>query len=139
MRLRRAQMRGTSARLGVLAVLEQTTGPKTHLEVYDLLAHTGLDRATVYRNLVTFVEHGFATRTDLGDHVWRFELLDEGGHEGPRHAHFVCTDCGEVSCMREVAVEMLSPPIRIGAPGKVSEVLFKGVCVKCDNETSLLG
>jgi Fur family ferric uptake transcriptional regulator len=138
-RLRLAQLRGTSARLGVLAVLEQTSGPKTHLEVYELLAHTGLDRATVYRNLVTLAEQGFASRTDLGDHVWRFELLDEGGHEGPRHAHYVCTDCGEVSCMKEVEVEMVSPPSRPGAPGKVSEILFKGVCDKCDNEPSVLG
>lgn len=136
-RLREAQLRGTSARLAVLAVLEQAGGPKTHLEVFELLSHLGLDRATVYRNLVTLSDEGFASRTDLGDHVWRFELLQESGHEGARHAHYVCTDCGEVSCMKEVEVETVSPPVRTGAPGKVTEILFKGVCDKCDNEPSV--
>jgi hypothetical protein len=41
--------------------------------------------------------------------------------------------------MKEVEVEMISPPTRPGAPGKVSEILFKGVCNKCDNEPSVLG
>ena len=138
-RLHDAQLRGTSARLAVLAVLEAAKGPKTHLEVFETLAHMGLDRATVYRNLVALAEAGFASRTDLGDHVWRFELLEEAGHEGARHAHYVCTDCGVVSCMKEVEVEAVSPPTRSGAPGKVTEILFKGVCDKCDNEPSVLG
>lgn len=138
-RLREAQLRGTSARLAVLAVLEQAVGPKTHLEVFELLVHLGLDRATVYRNLVALADAGFASRTDLGDHVWRFELLQQGGHEGGRHAHYVCTDCGEVSCMKEVEVEAVSPPTRVAAPGKVTEVLFKGVCDKCDNEPEVIG
>ena len=138
-RLRTARLRGTAARLAVLAVLEQAGGPKTHLEVFEALSHLGLDRATVYRNLVTLSDEGFASRTDLGDHVWRFELLSESGHEGPRHAHYVCTDCGEVSCMKEVEVEAVAPPAHPGAPGKVTEILFKGVCDKCDSEPSMLG
>jgi hypothetical protein len=41
--------------------------------------------------------------------------------------------------MKEVEVESVSPPARPGAPGKVTEILFKGVCNKCDNEPSVLG
>ena len=133
--------RNTRQRSAIRDAIAQADRPLLPQEVLEAAQHDvpGLGIATVYRNLVTLAEQGFASRTDLGDHVWRFELLDEGGHEGPRHAHYVCTDCGEVSCMKEVEVEMVSPATRPGAPGKVSEILFKGVCDKCDNEPSVLG
>ena len=100
-RIRGAGLRCTRARVAVLGQLLRATGPLTHAEMADELADEGYDRATIYRNLTELTEAQLATRVDLGDHVWRFELKRhhaEGGL-GEDHPHCVCTSCGEVSCL----------------------------------------
>jgi Fur family ferric uptake transcriptional regulator len=118
----------------VLRALHGVPGPRTHGEVCDSVAEDGLDRATVYRNLMALADAGIVTRTDLGDHVWRFELIPDGGGSAPRHPHYVCVDCGEVSCLPEMPVTF-STAAAAGAPGRVAEVLLRGVCDKCDDAT----
>ena len=51
----------------------------------------GIDKATAFRNLNDMTDAGLLRRTELGDHVWRFELRRQdgaGGHEesGTPHA-----------------------------------------------------
>ena len=104
-RLREAGLRATGPRLEVLAALEAQQGAVTHGDLADRLADQGIDRATVYRNLTDLTEAGILRRTDLGDHVWRFELIaGEGAHEAALHPHFICGECGTVSCMPDVEV-----------------------------------
>jgi len=147
-RIREAGLRCTTARVAVLKHLDTATGPLTHAEVSDALAHLGYDRATIYRNLTELTEAALAMRVELGDHVWRFESNHAGGHRhaGKDHAHFLCTTCGEVSCLDDVEVA-ITP--RLGAKpaakklggrdphaarhtiGRVTEVLLKGRCGEC--------
>ena len=47
------------------------------------------------------------SRIDLGDHVWRFELKGKDGGHADAHPHFVCTDCGTVSCLTDVDVRIV--------------------------------
>lgn len=107
--LHEAGLRATPARMAVLRALQQAAAPLTHSEVVARLHGGAWDPATVFRNLVTLVEAGFLRRTDVGDHVWRFELLsdeqqaDAGAHE---HAHFLCTECGEVTCMPQLELAL---------------------------------
>lgn len=99
-------LRCTAARLAVLQHLMAATGPETHAEVSQALASTGYDRATIYRNLTELTDVGLVSRIELGDHVWRFEVR-RVGRDGKRaldHPHFVCTSCGEVSCLDDVNV-----------------------------------
>ena len=106
--LRGAGLRGTGARIAVLRWLSRSTAPVSHAELFEALAEEGFDRATLYRNLVDLAEAGIVRRTDLGDHVWRYELRSsEDGHV-IEHPHFVCTDCGEVACLPGVAVKITS-------------------------------
>jgi Fur family ferric uptake transcriptional regulator len=140
-RIRGAGMRCTPARVAVLHHLETAPGPLTHAEVSESLHHLGFDRATIYRNLTELTEAGLASRVELGDHVWRFEAKRAGGgHKGDDHPHFVCTTCGEVSCLDDVVVAITprpgvgkrakrEPGGRIGA---VTEILLKGRCEQCD-------
>ncbi len=105
----------------------------THGEIAEKLAAAGYDRATVYRNLVDLVRTGLVMRADLGDHVWRFELVRaEGKAHATEHPHFLCTDCGDVSCLPDDAVRIV--PTR-GAPRAVGkhdvEVQLKGLCDSC--------
>ena len=88
------------------------------------------------------------TRVELGDHVWRFELkgVAADGTGQAHHPHFVCTECGGVSCLDGMEVA-ITPRPRAAAKGRkpagaksepghnrigsVSEVLLKGRCEDC--------
>ncbi|MFM7291013.1 MAG: Fur family transcriptional regulator [Planctomycetia bacterium] len=153
--VRGAGLRCTSARIAVLEHMLAASGPKTHAEVSEALDHRGFDRATIYRNLTELTEAKLVTRVDLGDHVWRFEVKrhEHGSGHGGDHPHFVCTSCGEVSCLDDVNVAITprpgaeKPPAEGHAPGKksgrkpagkrqgipaVTEVLLKGTCENCE-------
>ncbi|MCL2448625.1 MAG: transcriptional repressor [Polyangiaceae bacterium] len=128
-----AGLRRTAPRIAVLQRLEQAPAPLSHGEIVDELGASGFDRATVYRNLVDLVEAGMVTRTDVGDHVWRFELVrDNRSAHTADHPHFLCVDCGDVSCLPGDAVRIA--PSR-GVPRAVGrdevEVQIKGRCDTC--------
>ncbi len=130
-RIREAGLRCTAARFTVLRHLNETTTPVTHAEVSEALAAHGFDRATVYRNLTELTEARVLSRVDLGDHTWRFELRGAADHPND-HPHFVCVDCGEVSCLDDVSVTVKPPRGTRGkAFGKITEVLLKGHCRAC--------
>ena len=151
--IREAGLRCTVARLAVLEHMLAAPGPQTHAEVSAALDHRGFDRATIYRNLTELTEARLVTRVDLGDHVWRFEARRQGTasdpHQGGDHPHFVCTSCGEVSCLDDVNVAITprpggeraggNPARRPGGvqrPGlpSVTEVVLKGTCGNCGEE-----
>jgi Fur family transcriptional regulator, ferric uptake regulator len=131
--LREAGLRATTARVAVLRVLFDEKVPLSHGDVYERVAEQGFDRATVYRNLVDLAEAGLVSRADLGDHVWRFELLDDEGHASEAHPHFVCTDCGTVSCL---PTESVAVRVTRGSPKSLRrrgafEVNINGLCDAC--------
>ena len=150
-RVREAGMRCTAARLAVMQHLDAALGPRTHAEVSEALSDRGFDRTTIYRNLTELTEARLVTRVELGDHVWRFEVKRRGLHGGAAedHPHFVCTTCGEVSCLDDVRVAITPHPRQRPADDarrkktrsraadhtvgihSVTEVLLKGRCGDC--------
>ena len=77
-------------------------------------------------------EVGLLSRVDLGDHVWRFELRGDAQKHEDDHPHFLCTECGEVSCLSGVTVSIKpTRGAKRSALGKVTEVLLKGRCNHC--------
>jgi Fur family ferric uptake transcriptional regulator len=80
----------------------------SHPELFEALAREGFDRVTLYRNLVDLAEAGLVRRTDHGDHVWRYELKGSDDGHDDAHPHFVCTDCGEVACLPDVAIKIVT-------------------------------
>src|SRR5215831_14410873 len=93
-------LRATPSRLAVLELLRTSDSPMSHGDVADRLSSASWDRATIYRNLTDLAEAGLVRRKDLGDHIWRFEAVDnERDHE---HPHFVCAECGIVECLPEI-------------------------------------
>ena len=115
--IRGAGLRCTAARLAVMQHLLGSLGPETHAEVSEALADKGFDRATIYRNLTELTDAGLVSRVELGDHVWRFEVRRhaKAGMKGEDHPHFLCTSCGEVSCLDDVNVAITPKP---GASGR---------------------
>jgi Fur family ferric uptake transcriptional regulator len=136
-RLREAGLRATAPRMAVFECMMAAQGPLTHADVCERLSEAGFDRATVYRNLADLTDAGLLRRSDLGDHLWRFELKTADAHHddhgaGEVHPHFVCTECGAVACLPDGAVTIAAVK---GAPrslraGKV-DIQVRGACNEC--------
>ena len=131
--LRRVGLRATGPRIAVLSLLTGAKSAVTHGELAENLAARGIDRATVYRNLVDLTEAGLARRSDMGDHVWRFELLaGREEHEDVAHAHFLCSGCGVVACLPDDAVTIATAR---GLPRAVKrkqiQIEVRGLCDAC--------
>lgn len=123
-------LRMTGARMAVMRWLQGATTPATHADVAADLVPLGFDKATVYRNLTDLAEAGLVTRTELGDHVWRFEIRDPSHAGGELHPHFVCIDCGSVSCVHDDKI-LKDTRKALTKLGQVMEILLRGHCTAC--------
>lgn len=120
-------IRVTEQRMLILRELAKLRIPTSHPELTERVAGDGLDRATIYRNLLSLTEAGLLVKTQLGDNVWRFELPNMKSTEHGTHPHFVCNDCGDVACLPESAVALRGKAIR----NRVAEVQLRGRCIAC--------
>jgi Fur family ferric uptake transcriptional regulator len=130
MAVRAKGLRATPSRLAVLELLRSTDTPMSHGDVADRLATQAWDRATIYRNLTDLAEVGLVRRTDIGDHVWRFEALTDE-HEAAAHPHFVCTECGIVECMPEIELAIRRAKAPRAVKQRQVEVSVRGLCDAC--------
>lgn len=131
--LRQAGLRSTAPRVAVLEHLLAAATPESHADIVDALQSQGFDRATLYRNLMDLTEAGLVTRSDLGDHVWRFEVRRPGDEHAALHPHFVCTDCGTVACLPGGSVRIVTGSgVPRSAVGRKVEVQVKGRCDRCE-------
>ena len=128
--LRDRGFRATPARIAVLQELRKAKSPLTHAELAETLVPLGFDKATVFRNLSDLTDAGLTSRTELGDHVWRFEALDPLNPDGDKHPHFVCVQCGDVRCLGDMTFTANSRK-RAKVIGRITEILIKGHCDKC--------
>jgi len=127
-------MRATAPRIAVLVTLHEEQGPMTHEQVMDSLPSGAFGKATVWRILSDLAESGLLRRMDLGDRVWRYELLDACRSATDDHPHFLCEACSEVSCL---------PPLEVRArDGVLPDVLrnaefhlrVTGRCARCTGD-----
>lgn len=127
-----AGLRMTGARMAVMRWLREAKKPATHADVAEDLVPLGFDKATVYRNLTDLAEAGLVSRTELGDHVWRFEIRDPAHEGGELHPHFVCVDCGSVSCVHDDKI-LKDTRKALNKVGQVMEILLRGHCSACQS------
>jgi Fur family transcriptional regulator, ferric uptake regulator len=129
--LRAAGLRSTTSRVAVLQHVASAGKPLSHADVADVLVPQGFDKSTLYRCLVELADAGLLGRLDAGDHAWRFELRGEP-HTTGEHPHFVCVDCGKVTCLPNVDVKITPPRgSKASSLGNVTEVFLKGHCREC--------
>ncbi|MEM1226835.1 MAG: transcriptional repressor [Planctomycetota bacterium] len=128
--IRAAGLRATPARLATLRMLREAVSPLSHAEVAEQLSESGVDKATAFRNLNDMTEAGLLRRTELGDHVYRFEEVRAGDGDEDAHPHFLCTVCGTVSCMDNVRLTAGSQRAS-EAVGEITEILLRGRCNDC--------
>lgn len=129
--IREGGLRATPSRIAVLGLLHDLARPVSHGEVAEQLADQAWDRATLYRNLIDMSDAGLLRRSDMGDHVWRFEVT-KSDHPADEHPHFVCTECGTVECLPEIELKLQQ---RKRAPRALRkreiEVHVRGRCDEC--------
>jgi Fur family ferric uptake transcriptional regulator len=130
--IRGCGLRATPARIATLRLLRLSTTPLTHAEVSEQLSSHGIDKATTFRNLNDLADCGLVRRGELGDHVYRFEAIDETEADDAGHPHFLCVDCGTVSCLQEVRLTAGSLR-RSATVGEVTEIVLRGHCNRCSN------
>ena len=128
--IRQSGLRCTSSRTTVLQRLIESAAPMSHAELSEELVPQGLDQTTIYRNLTDLTDNDLVNRLDLGDHIWRFEFRGTTENDD-EHPHFMCTDCGDISCLTTVKLtfgdnERSSPSV-----GEVDAIFLKGRCTEC--------
>ena len=128
--VRNAGLRATPSRIAVLRLLRAAGSPVSHSEVVAELASQAWDPATIYRNLTDLSDVGLARRTDVGDHVWRYEAIT-GGHQASAHPHFVCTECGSVECLPDLDYVVTRAKTPRAVRLKRVEVQLRGQCDAC--------
>jgi Fur family transcriptional regulator, ferric uptake regulator len=129
--VRASGLRATPSRLAVLELVRGSDAPVSHGDVADRLASQAWDRATIYRNLIDLAEVGLLRRTDVGDHVWRFEARSVGEDHDGSHPHFVCTECGTVECLPEIELTMRRAKVPRAVRQRQIEVHVRGLCDAC--------
>ncbi len=114
----------------ILTCLQQTTAHPCAEWVYAQLKPEipDLSLGTVYRNLALFKEQGLVMSLGAVQGVERFD-----GNTAP-HVHFICTDCGKVQDLFDIAVpEALCEQAAQSSGGAVSgcHLAFTGACQEC--------
>lgn len=131
--LRAAKLRSTTSRVAVLQHVAAAGQPVSHAEVAEALVPQGFDKSTLYRCLVELADAQLLNRLDAGDHAWRFELRGGDSHSPGEHPHFVCVDCGKVTCLPDVDVKISrTKGAKSSAVGSVTEIFLKGHCAECE-------
>lgn len=127
--LRELGLRVTAPRVAVMRVLAEAERPLSHGESFERLGRDALwDKATVYRNLMALTEAGLVRIATRAGGLTRFELASRD--DSRAHPHFVCSDCGHVSCLPSAEVPV---PKRVGWGKALSNaaVQFVGQCPNC--------
>lgn len=122
-------LRVTEQRVLLLREMAKVSSPISHPELTERMARSGLDRATVYRNLLTLADAGVLVRAQLGDQVWRYELPRALSSDHAHHPHLVCSECGIVRCLPAGAVKLQGE----AAKSEIAEVQLRGRCAQCVN------
>lgn len=133
--LRSVALRATAARVAVLKLLASKGVPMSHAGVVESLTEFGFDQSTLYRCLNEIADAGLLTRLDLGDQTRRFELRKTDGNVEFTHPHFMCVDCGQLTCMNDFSVQITpSRGPRRDKLGTITEILIRGHCGNCDSD-----
>lgn len=129
--LRGHSLRATAPRLAVLVTLHEQGAPMTHEQIMEALPSGQYDKASVWRLLSDLADAGVLCRMDLGDRVWRYELLDDCRPVDADHAHFLCEVCGVVECLPPLVLRTAEGPLPAVLQGAAFRVKVLGTCSGC--------
>ena len=129
--LKEHKLRATSSRIAVMLVMHEQQVPMTHEEIMSSFpTGASFDKASIWRVLADLTERGLLLRMDLGDRVWRFELIDACRKVANQHAHFLCQECSTVYCLPPVTLQ-IDGPVPKALQGIEMQVRVTGQCKSC--------
>ncbi|HUR10526.1 MAG TPA: Fur family transcriptional regulator [Flavitalea sp.] len=129
--LRNNQLSITGSRKKILELFLTNNGALAHADI-EKKAGEKIDRVTVYRTLQSFLEKGIIHTIPTPDNSVRYALCKEAcgkGHHHDNHVHFVCTLCGNTTCLDDVLI----PEVKLPTGFKPSEaqMVVSGMCGSC--------
>ena len=109
----------------VLDAIQRAGRPLSADETRELLHHTGIGLATVYRAVKRGVAEGVLRAVHLGGGGARYEAAGLGHHH-----HFECNQCNGVFCVEGCprGLSQLVPP---GFELRSHDVVLSGLCRNC--------
>ena len=132
---RAAAVRPTVQRYAVLQHLARHGVHATAEEIFRAVNRQDprASRATVYNSLKSLTRAGLVREVISDGKAARF---DAGLHP---HHHFVCDRCGEVEDIAWFELPAAGTPLLGTRQVRSFEVVFRGVCEKCDGALPLTG
>ena len=130
--LEKGRLDYTPHRFRVMEIIGNSSSPLSAKEIHEKLSQTGgVNRVTVYRILDLFVEKKLVERIRSGDRSSHYGLAPNQNH--PRHAHFYCTACGSIECLRPGSLHLNIESLERTFPGLIrrAEIRLDGVCKTC--------
>lgn len=106
----------TVARIHLLEIFKTAIKP---LSYEDIRTNLPMDKATFYRNISRFENEGLLNSFESNDKKRYFEL-----NTNP-HAHFVCTSCNKIECVKKVDVLLKGY--------EITNIIINGKCKQCVN------
>ena len=90
-----------------------------------------MNKVTLYRILDLLVEKGLVQRMQAGDRAFRYGMGLTREH--PEHPHFICTECGDMSCLEPDLLPEVHDKASVRDTGMIKqmEVRFRGICTSC--------
>ncbi len=130
--LQTAELEATANRLQVLEVIGGSNCPLSAGDIYTVLERTqAMNRVTVYRILDLLVEHKILERLSTGGRAAYYGLAPNEHHLP--HAHFYCSRCGQMDCLRPEILSIDSELLKKTFPGEIDrvEIRVDGICKNC--------
>jgi Fur family transcriptional regulator, ferric uptake regulator len=124
-----ANLRQTSPRIAILAVLLRAKGPVSQDHIAASVGAGAPNKVTIYRTLESFIAAGLVHKVFLQEKSWHFELSHRCTEE-QCHPHFICTACGDTHCLTGLSVPMAKSPPK-GFVIRRQRVQLEGLCPKC--------
>ncbi len=131
-------IRVSPVRCLVLKTLLDARHPLSSLEIERALET--VDRSSITRTLVLFVERGVVHSFEDGSGSMKYEACRcshenaEGGfeatyHDTDLHPHFHCVKCGKTICLEHASIPEITLPE--GFERHSSSLIIKGLCDMC--------
>jgi Fur family transcriptional regulator, ferric uptake regulator len=130
--LQTADLEASANRLQVLEVVGGSNCPLSAGDIYNVLERTqAMNRVTVYRILDLLVEHKILERLSTGGRAAYYGLAPNEHHLP--HAHFYCSRCGQMDCLRPEILSIDSELLKKTFPGEIArvEIRVDGICKNC--------
>lgn len=129
--IRDLQLRVTPSRIALIHLLQRSEKPQSIDEIAKQLGDVGMDRATIYRNLVILQGKNLVRQVDLHRDHGYYEWNDHSDHH-----HLICKKCRKIQDFHGCDFEQIEKTALKQAPefSKVTEHSFElfGLCKQCD-------